>query len=305
MSGIDPRDLTAIGRVLEQLGRRPADARISPLGGGITNKNFRVEVGGASWVVRLGGTGTAELGIDRRREEVAMRAAAALGVGAEVVHVDPEAEVTVTRFIEGTPLEGDDAARPETLVRVASALRVIHGAPAIDGEFSPFSTVRDYGARARAHGVSLPDEAAPALSIMDRVEAALGAPERTTPCHNDLLPANLLDDGTRIRVIDWEYAAMGDPLFDLGNFAVNAGLGEAQARVLLVAYAGACTPRRLARLSLMRVASDLREGFWGVLQQGISRLDFDFAGYAAKHLARVVAAGERPAFEADLLAARL
>ena len=117
------------------------------------------------------------------------------------------------------------------------------------------------------------------------------------PCHNDLLTANFLHDGARVRIVDWEYAGMGDRYFDLGNLSVNNGFAEADDERLLAAYWGEpCTARRFAALRLMRIMSDFREGMWGVVQTAISALDFDFAAYAGEHLERVAAGLADPRF---------
>ena len=131
-----------------------------------------------------------------------------------------------------------------------------------------------------------------------RIRAALPGPEHLpVPCHNDLLTANLIDDGARVRIVDWEYAGMGDRFFDLGNLSVNNGFAEADDERLLAAYFGEpSTRRRFAALRLMRIMSDFREGMWGVVQTAISELDFDFAGYADEHLARVAAGLADPRF---------
>jgi thiamine kinase-like enzyme len=126
-----------------------------------------------------------------------------------------------------------------------------------------------------------------------------GHPEHAlVPCHDDLLNANVLGDGERVWLVDWEYAGMGDRYFDLGNLSINNGFGEAEDRVLLEAYWGEpCTPRRFAALRLMRSLSDVREALWGVVQQGLSDLDFDFAAYADEHLARLAETVNDPRFE--------
>jgi thiamine kinase-like enzyme len=93
---------------------------------------------------------------------------------------------------------------------------------------------------------------------------------------------------------------MGDRFFDLANFSVNHEFGVEEDRRLLEAYFGAARDSDLAALRLMRFMSDFREAMWGVLQSGISELDFDFAGYAAKHFARLHATAADPVFEADL-----
>jgi thiamine kinase-like enzyme len=128
-----------------------------------------------------------------------------------------------------------------------------------------------------------------ALRALDAIELALPSAEPPCPCHNDLLPANLLDDGERVRIIDWEYAGMGDRWFDLGNLAANTELDAAGERALLAAYAGTVTDDDLRHLRLMRLASEMRESLWGYLQSGISTLDVDFRAYGAERLARFLA----------------
>ena len=159
-----------------------------------------------------------------------------------------------------------------------------------------------YRALALARGVPIPPEYELAVAAGRRIELALLTnPLEMRPCHNDLLNANFIDDGVRIRIVDWEYAGMGDPFFDLGNVSVNHGLRPDEDALLLEAYDGApARADRLARLTLMRVVSDFREAMWGVLQQGISTLDVDFVEYAAEHFDRLLSNASTPAFERAL-----
>jgi thiamine kinase-like enzyme len=170
--------------------------------------------------------------------------------------------------------------------------------------FVPLRIVEAYRALALSRGVTIPAEYDLAAAIARRIELAfLTAPVELRPCHNDLLNANFIDDGTRVRIVDWEYAGMGDPFFDLGNFSINHELdGDADAE-LLRAYSGQVRSSELARITLMRVVSDFREAMWGVLQQGISTLDVDFVAYAAEHFDRLLVIASRPAFERSLDAA--
>jgi len=267
----------------------------TPLSGGITNRNFLVDVAGASdrYVVRLAGNDTHLLGISREVEHAATVAAAGVGVGPEVTAFLRAEGYLVTRFIEGRPVDDEAVHRPETLRRVADSIRRIHGGPPIPGLFVPLRIVEAYRALAVARGVAIPAEFGSAQAIGRRIELC--------PCHNDLLNANFIDDGRRIRIVDWEYAGMGDPFFDLGNFSANHGLTADEDAVLLEAYDGALPRRdRLARIVLMRVVSDFREAMWGVLQQGISVLDVDFVAYAGKHFDRLLAEASTPAFERAL-----
>jgi thiamine kinase-like enzyme len=281
------------------------DLTLTPLSGGITNRNFLVTAPDTAqrWVIRLAGNDTHLLGISREVEHAATVAAAGVGVGPEVTaFIRPEGYL-VTRFIEGTPVSDEAVRRPDTLRRVADSLRRIHDGPAIPGIFVPLRIVEAYRALAMSRGVRIPGEYELAAAIGRRIElACLEAPLEPRPCHNDLLNANFIDDGTRIRIVDWEYAGMGDPFFDLGNFSINHDLPPDADEVLLAAYDGAASPdpARLARLTLMRVVSDFREAMWGVLQQGISTLDVDFVAYADEHFDRLLANASTPAFERAL-----
>ncbi len=204
----------------------------------------------------------------------------------------------MTRFIEGTPVTDAAVHQPATIRRVADSLRRVHDGPAIPGLFVPLRIVEAYRALALARAVPIPPEFAVARAIGQRIELALiAAPIELRPCHNDLLNANFIDDGSRIRVVDWEYAGMGDPFFDLGNFSVNHGLTADEDAELLRAYEGSVSPSGVARLTLMRIVSDFREAMWGVLQQGISSLDVDFVAYAGEHFDRLLDNASRPRFE--------
>jgi thiamine kinase-like enzyme len=287
----------AMQRVPEIAGR---DLTLTALTGGITNRNFRVDAAGTDqrWVIRLAGNDTHLLGISREVEHAATVAAAGVGVGPEVTaFIRPEGYL-VTRFIVGSPVSDEAVHRPETLRRVADSLRRIHDGPAIPGLFVPLRIVEAYRALAMARGVPIPPEYEHAAAVSRRIEAAfLADPIELRPCHNDLLNANFIDDGERIRIIDWEYAGMGDPFFDLGNFSINHELTVDEDEILLAAYDGSVQPARLARLTLMRVVSDFREAMWGVLQQGVSTLDVDFVAYAAGNFDRLLRNADSERFE--------
>jgi thiamine kinase-like enzyme len=294
-------DLVRAMQTVPEIARRRLT--LTALTGGITNRNFRVDADGTdkAWVIRLAGNDTHLLGISREVEHAATVAAAGVGVGPEVTaFIRPEGYL-VTRFIVGSPVSDDAVHQPETLRRVGDSLRRIHDGPAIPGLFVPLRIVEAYRALASARGVPIPPEYELASAIGRRIELALlSSPSDLRPCHNDLLNANFIDDGERIRIIDWEYAGMGDPAFDLGNFSINHELEPDEDEILLAAHDGEVRRDRLARLTLMRVVSDFREAMWGVLQQGISTLDMDFVEYASTKFDRLLASAATPRFERAL-----
>ena len=278
---------------------RPAEVEV--LGGGITNHNFKVTLDGDSYVLRVGGKDTGLLGIDRFVEHGASRVAAELGIGPEIAaFLEPEGYL-VTRFIEGNPIPTEEMRRPPTIARAAETLRRIHEGPRIPGRFDSFRVVETYCTTAAARGVSIPDAYGRAKELADEIERARGQ-QPLVPCHNDLLNANFIDDGERIRIVDWEYAGVGDRFFDLANLSINHEFGDHENEALLAAYFGETEPSHLASLTLMRFMSDFREAMWGVVQQGISELDFDFAAYADEHFERLERTAAQPAFRSAFAA---
>jgi thiamine kinase-like enzyme len=271
----------AIAALEPELG--PPESDPVPLVGGITNRNYRLRWAGRDCVLRLPGKQTTLLGIDREAERDATRAAR--GVAPEVVAFSPELGCLVTAFIEGRPVDAAELRGP-LLAEVAGALRAVHAGPPLEHVFSPWERVDAYRVTALRHGMPLPLGYDEVDAAADQIAEALG--ERpVAPCHNDLLTANFLHDGTRLRILDWEYAGMGDPYFDLANLAANNGFTEEDEERLLSAYHGApARPDQLAALRLLRLMAAFWEAMWAVVQSAVSELGYDFAAYAAEHLAR-------------------
>ncbi len=275
------------------------DARIEVLGGGITNHNVKVELDGEAYVLRIVGKDTNLLGIDRSVELAATEAAAEVGVGPEVSDfIEPEGWL-VTRFVPGETPSLERMREPEMLSRVAQALRAFHGGRPIPGRFDSFRVVEDYRDTALARGGTVPAVFEWAHGIAERIEALRGE-VKPRPCHNDLLNANFLDDGERLRIVDWEYAGMGDVFFDLANFSINHELDADASGTLLGAYLGEIRDADVEALRLMRFMSDFREAMWGVVQTAVSELDFDFVAYATEHFERLERTSVEPSFRAAL-----
>ena len=277
-----------MGLTLEQaIARVPflANARdrtTTPLTGGITNLNYRIDADGRSYVLRITGADSELLGIDRDVEYQANLAAGKLGIAPEVVYfIQPEGYL-VTRFIPGRPIPPEEMARPQNLKRVAVKVHRFHAeAPTLKAEFNAFAAVESLTEASRRHNCRFPEDFGWLMERVHGIEATLGRrADVLRPCHNDLLNGNFLEEAGEIRILDWEYAGMGDVFFDLANFSSHHRLNEDQVRVLLEAYFGRVTPRDFAHLKMMWAMSELREALWGVTQTGISTLNEDFQGYA-------------------------
>jgi thiamine kinase-like enzyme len=289
--------MTALDSILDRLEPLLGPAAGAPvaLDGGITNRNYRVTLGGADYVVRLPGKDTDLLGISREAERLATEAAAALGIAPAVAaSLD---ECLVTSFIACEPVTSAELAG--AAAEIAIALRAFHDCPIqLPVRFWVPELLEDYAAITRERGGTLPAAYAETVAIAARIAAALPDPE-PAPCHDDLLAGNLIRaqaDG-RMLIVDWEYAGMGDRLFDLGNLSINNDFDERADERLLEAYFGEPpTDGRRAALGLMRCMSDAREAAWGVVQGAVSELDFDFGSYSQEHFDRLLASAADPRF---------
>jgi len=252
------------------------DMEISPLGGGITNSNYRVDTGGESFVLRIAGADTDLLGITREYEYAANLAAGKLGIAPEVIYMIRPEGYLVTRFIPAHPFPPEEITQPENIRRVMDVVRNIHSMGEIPGSFSVFRTVEAYAETARRYNVNFPENFDWLIERMDEAEAAISSNhEPLRPCHNDLLNANFLVDEEQIYVLDWEYAGMGDLFFDLANFSDHHELSDEQDQHMLECYFGEVTEKQTAHLKIMKVMSDLREAMWALVQIGISELDLN------------------------------
>ncbi len=263
-----------------------------PLGGGITNVNFLVTDARQSAVVRIGQDIPVHQ-VMRFNELAASRAAHAAGVSPEVLYHEPGA--LVIAFIKARTLCAKDIRAPGMLDRIVPLIARAHRdiprhlrGPAL--VFWVFHILRDYGATLTEsespHAPALPA----LLARADRLEAAVG-PVDLVYGHNDLLPANFLDDGARLWLIDWDYAGFNSPLFDLGGLAANNALSPEQEAQMLTAYFDHPPDAALwRRYRAMKAASALRETLWSMVSEIHSELDFDFAHYTQTNLAAFDAA---------------
>jgi thiamine kinase-like enzyme len=254
---------------------------ITPVGGGLTNTNYRVDVDGKPHFVRLPGTSTDLLAVDRANEIYNARAASETGVAPQLLQVLPDDDVMVFQFIEGETMSPERLQTPGMPGRIATALRGLHGGPRFLHDFDMFRLVETYLATTEQHGVRIPDDYRSHLPVVGEIEAAVRRHALpTAPCHNDLLAENYIDDGRQLWLIDFEYSGNNDPCFELGNTCQELQYSPDQHEELCAAYFGTVSASHLARMRLYALMSDVGWTLWGAIQAKISTLDFDFWDYA-------------------------
>ena len=264
----------------ESLARHPR--AVHELPGGITNRNYKVTTPDGAFVARVSSGGGELLAIDRDCEYRNSVIAAAAGAGAPVVEYRPQDRLLVIGYIEGRTFGAPDVAAAENIPRIAAACRRLHTGALFGNDFDMFDIQRRYLSVTRSRGFAVPagyDDLAPRLSAAEKALAVRADP--TVPCHNDLLPANFIDDGDRIWLIDYELSGNNDACFELGNIAAEAQLSREALAELVTAYYGRPRRSRIARAWLLGgLVGMYGWTLWGAIQNGASDLEFDFWGWA-------------------------
>jgi thiamine kinase-like enzyme len=283
-----PADLDALFDQTKSLAARPRT--IAELPGGLTNRNYKVATPDGTFVARISSGGSELLAIDRDREYRNSVTAAAAGAGAPVAEYRPEHSLLVVGYIEGRTFGPADVARPANIPRIAAACRRLHSGARFGNDFDMFDIQRGYLSVARSRGFKIPagyDDLEPQFRAAEKALAvrAKGPEgtvfEGTVPCNNDLLPANLIDDGERIWLIDYELSGNNDACFELGNIAAEAQLSPEALAELVTAYYGRPRRSKIARAWLLGgLVGMYGWTLWGAIQNGASPIDYDFWSWA-------------------------
>jgi thiamine kinase-like enzyme len=272
----------SIDQIIQRIpGWSPQAPLVTPLEGGLTNRIYRVDVGDESFVVRIPGEQTALLGIDRGNELHNSRAAAEAGVSPRVVLHLADFEIMVIDHLHAETMTVPAMQRPGMPTRTARLLRQLHAGPPFLHDFHMPTLIRGYRRIVREQGMRIPDDYPGYFPQVERIEAALGRrPISAVPCHNDLLAANIMDDGQRLWLIDFEYSGNNDPTFELGNVCQELEYDDPRIEEMCAAYFGEAFPEMLARMKLNMVLANVGWTLWGAIQASVSGIDYDFRSWS-------------------------
>ncbi len=273
--------------------------------GGTTNRVFMIKGPSGSHVLRIPGKGT-EVYINRRAEAVAARAAARAGVSPKVLMFEADGVMLIEAIEDArtmTPMAF--GADPGAVGRAGEALRQLHDSgETFDFRFELFSMIDDYLKVLAAKNATVPDGYHDVLASARTVQAALQAhPLPLSPCHCDPLSENFLDTGKKMWIIDWEYSGMNDPLWDVGDLAVEAELSPDNEKVLIERYFGRLpTPSESGRIIIYKAMCDLLWTLWGLIQFADDNPAEDFWAYAKRRFGRCRALMNTAEFSAGVAA---
>jgi len=297
--------LAALAQLDGYQGLSASDVTITRLGG-LTNLVHRVDSARGSVIVRIPGAGTEEY-INRATELNNARAAHRAGVSPEVLWGDGASGVMISTAVPGittmTPaLFGTTGG---AAFRAGQALAQLHGSGEVfEFRFELFAMIDDYLKVLSTRDVELPEGYHEVVRAAEPVKAALDAhPVPLAPCHCDPLSENFLDDGARMWIVDWEYSGMNDPLWDVGDLAVEAEMDAATEADLLRGYFGrAPTAEELGRVVIYKAMCDLLWTLWGLIQHADGNEAEDFWAYATGRFARCRALMDHPDFAGHVAA---
>jgi thiamine kinase-like enzyme len=304
---MDQDVLAALQRIPLLASAPPSTLTVERLGG-LTNRNYKITTHGDRpgdhYVMRIPGEKTGDY-INRAVEATNARAAAAAGVNAEVLFFDAGDGLMLCRFLEGCLTMSPELfqTRPGAPARAARALHQMHrSGQSFEFRFELFSMIDDYLKLLAKLGAELPEGYHDVVGEAGKVRQALNAhPVALAPCHCDPLSENFLDDGTRMWVVDWEYSGMNDPIWDLGDMSVEAGLDEAGDREMMEAYCDGPVPRALyGRMVIYKAMCDLLWTLWGLIQHANKNPVDDFWAYALRRFERCKALMATPDFARHL-----
>ncbi len=271
---------------------------ITPLSGGLTNSNFKVEVDGVPYFVRVPGVSTELLAVNRENEYHNSKAAYDAGVGPNVLYYLPEYCVMVLEFLSGKTMSKDSLNQPGMPTRMGQAIKKLHSGPRFVTDFNMFRLTEYYLQKSNEHDIKIPDGYLDRMPMIETIEQAMSAKSlEIVPCNNDLLAENYIDDGNRLWLIDYEYSGNNDPTFELGNTCQEMQFSNSQISEVCAAYFGEATNDKIARMKLNMIMSDVGWGLWAAIQAKISTIDFDFWGWAIERWGRAVEKMDSGEFE--------
>jgi thiamine kinase-like enzyme len=278
----------AIAKIEDWQGK---DISVQQISGGLTNSNYRVDVDGVPYFVRVPGESTELLAIDRNNEHHNTKAAAEAGIAPRVLYYLPDDCVMVLEFLNGATMSKGSLNTPGMPARMAQSIKHLHAGPRFLTDFNMFRLTEYYLRVCKERDIRIPDGYLERMPTVGQIEKAMSVnPLPTVPCNNDLLAENYIDDGKQLWLIDYEYSGNNDPTFELGNTCQEMEFSDEQINELCEAYFGVVSSGRIARMKLNMIMSDVGWGLWAAIQASISEIEFDFWGWALERWSR---AGEK------------
>ena len=289
--------MATIHDIIERIDEwRGKDISVEELTAGLTNSNFKVTVDGKGYVVRIPGHGS-DIFINRDVELHNTLSASKVGVGARVHHFFESDHVVITEFLSGSTMSIEAFENRDALVRAVKAISKVNREGEFISKFVMFHKFDDYLGIVKENTIRVPAHFGEGVKVVERVrEKFIPTMPALVSCHNDLLAENFIDQGDRMRIIDWELSGLNEPCFELGDFSVEQGFVENEDRLIVETYFGFFDEQKFARMNIYKYMADMLWTLWAVIQNHFSKLDFDFWEYGINRFNRAMNAFDSDKF---------
>lgn len=263
---------------------------IKELTEGLTNKNFKVTIEGKSYVVRIPGKGS-DIFIDRKVEYHNTLAASEVGVGALIYKYFKPDYIAIAEFIDGEVMSVASFKCKERIVKAVKAIKRVNIEAKFTSTFIMFDKFDEYFELVKKYSIKVPEDFEDAVVFVNKVrDKFLKTMPELVACHNDLLAENFIDQGDRMRIIDWELSGINDTCFELGDFSVEQEFGEDEDVLMIETYFDNFDEKKFARINIYKSMADILWTLWAAIQNHLSDLDFDFWEYGMNRFNRAMKA---------------
>lgn len=296
--GYFPYAIDQLIQELPEFKQFPDDYQVEKIDTGLTNQNFKIIFPTRTYFARLGSDNADLLGLNTDREVFCTKAAASMGIAPGIILYLSNEHAMVLPYIDSKPLEKNRA----SYGRMLTVLRQFHQSKIIlPTTLCPYEVIKDYYRYARDlrpdHHIPL---ASHVLPIVEEIRTVIPRFRQITPCHLDLFFRNFLDDGEKIWIIDWEYSAMADPLFDLATLVSSDKLSFAEMKEILELYLNTPSEKDLAYLYLLSILADVRWWLWNHIQSESSQIESNYLDFADDSLFQIMQKTNHPQYQKSL-----
>jgi len=284
-----------IGLMPQWLGK---EATVLPIFGGITNRNFKILIDDVPFFVSISGHNTHLLDVNWYNKSYNARICGEAGISPKLIRRFSQQKALVFQFLSLPLCTIESLNTSAVQQRLVNSLKVLHCGGKFKQDFDMFSLIKLYMGNIEKLNLKLPPEYGKFKKTIWAIGEVL-APYRDilVPCHNDLVPENMMDDGVFVFLYDFDYSGNNDPCFDLGSVSIEAGYDDMQVRDLACAYWGFDSEQIVARIQLHGIMGAVGWSLWSVIQATVSDIDFDFETYVLHRWNQALERMESDAFD--------
>ena len=260
---------------------------VNPINDGITNINYEVIVDKKSFFLSIPSSNSELLDIDYKNKYNNNKICGEINISPKVTHFIESENLLVTEFINSKHSSLDTFKSFNEIERLVKNIKCLHSAKPFLKNFNMFNRISSYQNILKRY--CLPQTLNRYVNNIKSLEDKLYLPNhKLVPCHNDLLPENIIIKDNKIFIIDFDYSGNNDPCFELGNLSVEMKYNENQINQLVKSYYGKVNENVFSRVNLQSIVSDIGWSLWSYIQAENSNLDFDYNTHGTYRLERAI-----------------